>query len=373
MMNCFFSSKVLKVSQPFGDFYVASIPASILIDLCYSFPAVYGDDTLNGIQRNLNKKRVEAISEYCKTMPVFPSSIILSANIYPSGEVVAESDMWYVSGNDIIIPKQIPIASIIDGQHRLEGIKLALADGAKDFDILCTIYMGLPAPQQAEIFATINFNQQKVDKSLAYQLFGYDLNVNNAKEWSPDTLAIYLTRLLDKETRSPFCGRISFGMSKESNLNEEWSVSTAVMVDSISKLISKNATMDRYKMHRVGFFSNKERKVLQDANDNSPLRPLYISYKDKDIYEIILNYFKSVNNHIWLPLGISVMNKTIAIQALFDVLLEILKSNNVSAGDIHFDKYLSRVDLKVLSTMNINYSGVGRIQIRRGILDMLSL
>ncbi|HCD3582856.1 TPA: DGQHR domain-containing protein, partial [Escherichia coli] len=105
---------------------------------------------------------------------------------------------------------------IVDGQHRIEGLKKAIESGelAADFDLVCAIYFELPAPKQAEVFATINFNQQKVDKSLAYQLFGYDLDSVDSEFWSPDTLAIYLTRLLDKEDNSPLKGRIDFGMKK---------------------------------------------------------------------------------------------------------------------------------------------------------------
>ena len=61
----------------------------------------------------------------------------------------------------------------------------------------------LPTPYHAYVFATINFNQKKVDRSLAYELFGFDVDERPAYLWSPETLAVYLTRLLSTEEASP--------------------------------------------------------------------------------------------------------------------------------------------------------------------------
>ncbi|MBS4273154.1 DGQHR domain-containing protein [Escherichia coli] len=74
----------------------------------------------------------------------------------------------------MIIPNiNLRLCSIIDGQHRLLGFKYAKN---KDIQLPCSIYNSLPPSNQATIFSTINFNQQKVPKSLAYRLFGYSLD-----------------------------------------------------------------------------------------------------------------------------------------------------------------------------------------------------
>lgn len=60
----YFSGPSLRVKQPFGDFYVFSIPAKLLVKVCYSFAAKYGDEALTGVQRGINKERVKAISNF---------------------------------------------------------------------------------------------------------------------------------------------------------------------------------------------------------------------------------------------------------------------------------------------------------------------
>jgi hypothetical protein len=40
--------------------------------------------------------------------------------------------------------------------------------------LICSIFFELPKPYQAQLFATINSTQKPVDKSLTYELFGYN-------------------------------------------------------------------------------------------------------------------------------------------------------------------------------------------------------
>lgn len=377
-MDNFFIEKAIKVRQPFGDFFITSIPASILVDVCYSFPASYGEESLSGIQRQTNEKRIGDIAKFCKTKALFPNSIILSANIAANGEVVEENEQWYINNNsEIVIPQRLKIASIIDGQHRIEGIRKALNEGGDDIDLVCSIYFGLPAPRQAEVFATINFNQQKVDKSLAYQLFGYNLDLDKRKYWSPDTLAIYITRLLDQENDSPLKQRVSFGMEKIDALDiKDWKISTAVMVDGISRLFSKDSARDRYKLHERRLIA-AGREVLNQIKDDSPLRSLYINYNDTEIYNIILSFFKSINIYIWLKSDTSdIMFKTIAIQALLDILKKICEqqlSSNKDIREIDFNSYMSKVDSTALNRLNANFSGMGRTQIRKELEKQLKI
>lgn len=274
-MTNFIEEKSIYVSQPYSDFYVASIPVGKLVDVCYSFPAVYGDDALNGVQRGINEKRVRDISLFSLTEgALFPNSIILSANVLSNGELADEDHCWYIKDDDtLVVPTSEKCASIVDGQHRLAGLKKALDTGNldKDFRVVCAIYMELMPPQQAEIFATINFNQQKVDKSLAYQLFGYDLDSTDREYWAPDTLAIYLSRLLNKESNTPFYDRINYGMKKvrHGNMEVDWHISTSTIVEGISRLISKNPTSDRYQLHEKKLIKNKRNNLVLGSN---PLR-----------------------------------------------------------------------------------------------------
>lgn len=373
----FYIGKTIKVQQPFGDFYIASIPAKLLIQVCYSFAAQYGNEVLSGVQRGINENRVKTISHFCTTNDaMFPTSIILSANLDVNGEKTSEP--WYIDLEaNLVIPSSKRNASIVDGQHRIEGLKKAIESGDlnEDFDLVCAIYFELPASKQAEVFATINFNQQKVDKSLAYQLFGYDLDSVESEYWSPDTLAIYLTRLLDKEDNSPLNGRIDFGMKKLdlSHLNEgiiansnEWFISTSTIVQGITSLISTNASKDRYHLHKRRLFK-KDRSVLKEIPSRAPLRDDYINNKDGQLYDLISEYFRYCDANFWNSEDISFMRKTIGIQALFDLLRYIIidinnKNDIVSYAEVK--DYLVKIDKTDLKDLNVNYSGIGRSQIR---------
>lgn len=383
-------TKVLLVQQPFGDFYIASIPASKLVKVTHTIPAEYFDGQLDGVQRAKNQKRIENISRFCLTEnPLFPNTIILAANIKQSGDVVDEEDQWRIEGDFLIIPASVEAASIVDGQHRIQGMKKALSDGMDDFDLVCAIYMDLPTPKQAEVFATINFNQQKVDKSLAYQLFGYDLDASEREYWSPDTLAISITRLLGKQSSSPLKNHIGVGV-KESKLlfetvseeqeyyTDPWKVSTSTMVGGISSLISKDPIRDRYAIHKRRLFK-KDRSVLELGEKNTPpLRHLYLSFKDETIYNVIESFFCSVEKNLWKS-SETILRKTIGIQALFDILGAIIERIDFSSGKLpekdylieQFDRFLLRVDVEAIDSIGKNYSGSGKVAVRNKIRDQL--
>lgn len=374
-MTNFIEEKSIYVSQPYSDFYVASIPVGKLVEVCYSFPAVFGDDALNGVQRGINEKRVRDISLFSLTEgALFPNSIILSANVLSNGELADEDKCWYIKDDDtLVIPTSEKCASIVDGQHRLAGLKKALDTGNldKDFRVVCAIYMELMPPQQAEIFATINFNQQKVDKSLAYQLFGYDLDSTGREYWAPDTLAIYLSRLLNKESSSPFYDRINYGMKKvrHGDLEVDWHISTSTIVEGISRLISKNPTSDRYQLHEKKLIKNKRNNLVLGSNP-PPLRELYLEKKDSEIYEIILSYFCLLKEVAWSE-DTNFMYKTIGVQASFDILKLLLANFTLDKNSVYHE--VRKIDIDDLARLSVNYSGIGRGQIRDELKRQLAL
>jgi len=388
---CYEKRKALLVEQPFGDFYIISIPASKLVNLVHSIPAEYTDGQLDGVQRAINKKRIDNISRFCQTeSPLFPNTIILAANIMENGDLVEEENKWFFSDGFIFIPRCFKAASIVDGQHRIEGIKKALDEGADDFDLVCAVYMDLPTSEQAEVFATINFNQQKVDKSLAYQLFGYDLDSTEPKYWTPDTLAVHITRILGKQASSPFRNHIGYGVRDSDIYCEEyenrddvlkglredpWKVSTSTMVGGITKLISKDSIRDRYDLHKKRMFK-KDRAVLDIGKPPvPPLRELYLGFKDKSIYSIVENFFLSVRGKLWVGQHDTILKKTIGIQALFDVLYHILNNDDLDfskdVGIEYFDSILNNVDVHLVEEMDNNYSGSGRTMIRNLLLEQI--
>ncbi|HGB6082848.1 TPA: hypothetical protein ACIVV2_004469, partial [Salmonella enterica subsp. enterica serovar Bareilly] len=154
---------------------------------------------------------------------------------------------------------------------------------------------------QASIFSTINFNQQKVPKSLAYRLFGYSLDDISREYWPPDLLAVYFSEKFNNAEDSPFFNRLKNRVLHE-EIERDWSVSSSVFIDGVLSLISKNPRSDRYTINATNSKnSEKGRKRLlnENVNDISPLRAIYIEGNDRAIEQVLNIFFKSVNDIFW--------------------------------------------------------------------------
>ncbi|EHK3038030.1 DGQHR domain-containing protein, partial [Escherichia fergusonii] len=179
----------IKVEQPLGDFYVVSIPAEVLLEVCYTIRAEildgYEDQSIShvgtfinklvGNQRVTTRSRLEEIKRYTETVDAsFPNSIILGVNYSSNGTLVTdEAVRWDIEQKDngfyyLTIPTGEKLASIIDGQHRVFGFTNS---NCKDMELLCSVYLDLPLAYHGRIFTNININQRRVDKNLAYNLF----------------------------------------------------------------------------------------------------------------------------------------------------------------------------------------------------------
>lgn len=397
------SCPAIRVIQPLGTFYAFSLGADVLNRITYSQPAEVmermehetddskGGYSIFGTQRHENKKRLDEIALFIQTTEAtFPNAVILAANFDQDGRYIDQSETklrWSVSGPPegpwtVQIPSLTErSASIIDGQHRLHAFnKLPIDAPERLMEMLCVVFLELPTPYHAYVFATINFNQKKVDRSLAYELFGFDVDERPANFWPPETLAVYLARLMNTERESPLFRSIfpaadSEKLFSDTGPNGDVRVSLATIVDGILRLISKNPKEDRYTIRRP---KNKDigRTSLHQIN-GLPLRALYIQGNDKAIYELLCNYFAAVRLTVWANAGEgSYLRKTVGIQALFDVLRELLNSKPVTAANFSHDalvKTLSPCANLDFAGDKYQASGIGRGEIRRELLNLLGM
>jgi len=392
----------IRVNQPLGTFYAFTLGANVLDRITYSQPAEVmarleqesddnkGGYSIFGTQRGENKKRLEEIASFIRTTEAtFPNAIILAANYDQEGRYIEENDprRWSVNGTTdgswmLHIPSSSErSASIIDGQHRLHAFnKLPLDATERAMELLCVVFLELPTPYHAYVFATINFNQKKVDRSLAYELFGFDVDERPARFWSPETLAVYLTRLMNTEKESPLYRSI-FPVADSDKLfsdsdgqpKENVRVSMATVVDGILRLISKNPKEDRNLVRRP---ENKELgRVTLAPIKGLPLRSLYIQSNDKAIYDLLCNYFSAVRYTVWATAGKgSYLRKTVGVQALFDVLKELLCDSPITASNFSVKTLTETLTpCSNLDTDGNKYqaSGIGRSEIRRDLLKEL--
>lgn len=276
---------VLEISQPIGKFYIGIMTAKELLDISYAdMRRIEGElDRYVGIQRSLNKSRVVEISNFVESIDAtFPTSVVLAVR----GEcAVFDEDnriLTISDGFDLEAEKKIPInesASILDGQHRVEGLRAA---GADDFQVPVSIFVDADIADQAYIFATVNLAQTKVNKSLVYDLLDY------SRSRSPQKSAHDIVVALDKFEKSPFYKLIKrLGAATPGREGE--TLAQATVVNGIIPLISKNPEQDRYELA-------KKRKISSDKfiYSETPLRQLWINERDGEIAKIFIEYFNAV-------------------------------------------------------------------------------
>lgn len=266
--------RALRVEQPIGVYYVAILQARVLLEVAFSDVLSArlreGEDyyDLDGTQRLMNPKRLQMIADYInRPDAAFPNSIILAANFRKEDGLIEDDDFeieegqreaagrsWSVDQQDdgcciLRIPTKEKLAAIIDGQHRLFAFVSARPQRL-DMNLICSIFIDLPKPYQAQLFATINSTQKPVDKSLTYELFGYNIEEEDEKFWSPDKLAVFLARKLSTDEKSPLKGRIVIAPKKDDALAKMsagalWKVSTAVVVEGIMRLTAPSPKRSR--------------------------------------------------------------------------------------------------------------------------------
>ena len=332
-----YKTKVIKVRQPIGDFYIASLPCSIVAQIATADVRRLEERDVEkylGIQRPLKEDRVKELQKYVKTMDAtFPTSVILAVDEKCAS--LNEDDMELTLSEYIdnehpedSIPME-QVAKIIDGQHRIASFVEIDKDGQRIFkfgdeifDISVAILIGADISQQANIFSTVNLAQTKVNKSLAYDL------ADLAKYRSPQKTCHMISVMLDSREDSPFYQRIKrLGVKTQGRVQLE-PLTQAVFVEALMKFISAEPMKDRDLLQR--------KKSLPLLNDKDlvkfPFRNLFIEEKDSDIAFIIYEYFSAIKS-LWpkswndLTTKGNILPKSNAFRAFMRYLHEICGEN----------------------------------------------
>ena len=395
-----YKTPALRVEQRLGIFYVVALPVKLLLEVASS------DETratmnpkeksydIGGAQRFIKNQRLREITSYINRIDsIFPNSIILAANHdfetdFDQGEAeyIREEDIqsqdksfsWTVKEfehgcHEMTIPSPKRLVAIIDGQHRLFAFKEADIEVVENTCLPCSVFLELPKAWQAHIFATINSTQKRVDRSLTYELFGYNVSDESKEFWTPDKLAVFLTRKLGAgEDDSPLKGKIKIAPKQDDALKKitsemSWHVSTATVVDGILRLFSSSPRKDADVMRKD---KAHPREILKDGRkDNSPLRQEFVESNDLLIYTMVLNYLKASDEIFWKNADEdSFIIRTIGVQAIFDI-LRLIAKESLEAKDISVEYFLKELD----GARKINFSrdvinsasGAGRTAIRK--------
>jgi DGQHR domain-containing protein len=345
-MSAFVNVPCIKITQPIGSFFIGSIKAKDLCEITkYDFRHLSNDEGFEsyiGINRKVDPTREADIAKYVGTSDAcFPTSIILAM---PA--VCVEYDEQdkhlkiqpYVNDEGVEEISFDKIATVLDGQHRIAGLKKGTYPG--DFEINISIFIDLDIADQAYVFSTINLAQTKVNKSLVYDLFDF------AKARSPQKICHNIAVALDKEEDSPFHKKIKrLGTSTEGRFNE--TITQATFIDSLIVYITNDRLQDRE------IYRKKSKPNLIDADELKTLflRNMFIEEKDLEITDIVWNYFDAVKMRwpkAWLNPGRGEMlNKTNGFRALMRFLrpcyLHITLPGNVPTKEEYY-KVFEKID-----------------------------
>jgi DGQHR domain-containing protein len=234
----------------------------------------------------LQEKRVDEIGRYVRTLDAsFPTSVIIAvdarcAEYDEKGKLMTLHN--YISED----PDEQPtlfrhIARVLDGQHRLAGLEAAQPE--TEFQINVSLFVDIDISVQANIFATVNLAQTKVNRSLAYDLFEL------AKSRSPQKTCHNIAVALDQSPKGPFAGRIKrLGMSREGHFNE--TLTQATFVESLMRYVSKDPLVDR----DIYLRGKTPARTGKEEASQLIFRDMFIDEKDLDIAEVVFNFFSAV-------------------------------------------------------------------------------
>ncbi len=371
----------IEFHQPIGVFYVGKINIKDLLSISYADVRRIEREEKNdietffGIQRNLSSGRVNEIADYVKTSDAtFPTSILLAISSNDIDNPTENGNVNFNQNEKVLsVKRNENIAQIIDGQHRVFGLKKAFEqidmfhNEASKFDLMVTIFVDMDPENQALVFSTINKAHTKVNKSLVYDLF--DL----AKTQSPQRSCHNIVKLLNEKQGSPFKDKIKMlGLTDDSSKE---TIAQATLVELLLRYVSKNPMLDRDNLKR-----GKKLELLRDKDlERYFLRNWFISGDEAKIAKLIWNYFSSVKNK-WPKAWddkTKILSKSTGIIAMMKLLKDIVIKIGIDKviSEEEFSIIFRKVNLKDEDFINENYKsgGVGQSELYKNIKEQFEL
>ncbi len=257
----------IRVTQPIGTFYISALEARTILRIAEisNFSRRQFDSDCN--YSNGSSKCVHDISIYCADPDAtFPTPIIIA--------VTEDISSFLFENNILEIDDGKVIGEVIDGQHRLLGIKES--EHVDDFVMPVVFMFGLTEEEKAYVFSIINSKQTQFSMSLLYKLF------NLSDKRSPQKTCHHIARLLNADEKSAFYKRLKMLGSREGKLSK---LSQGLFAQHLISLISNDPETDMMKI---------KRNTPLKEDPSLPLRRYFIAEKDEYIYKILFNLFNAI-------------------------------------------------------------------------------
>lgn len=228
-----------------------------------------------GYQRILNERRARRLSKHLvdanpEGYAHLPTTVFLATD----GVVEFDKDTQTLEfDTDIVCP-----FSVVDGQHRIEGLRLAVENNEEliDFQLPVTMVADLDDTNQMYHFFIVNTTQVPVDKSLRQQITRRFTDMQGVENMP------YTPHWIEKEVSQ---GRDAGALKMLEFLNEN--------VDSplYGRIQMANDPDSRNKIKQAGIVTTLKTEVFTASN------PLAIQELDLDrAARIMLNYFRAIDD-----------------------------------------------------------------------------
>ena len=288
-----------------------------------------GFERFLGIQRELSKSRVKEIKQYVQTIDAtFPTAILLA--------ISSEHASFDESTSELSIVRHSKVAKIIDGQHRIAGLREL---ERTTFQVNVAIFIDMDIQDQAMVFATINLKQTKVNRSLAYDLYEFTTSR------SPQRTCHDIAKFLNYRQSSPFQGKVKMlGVAREPTET----ITQATFVDRLLRLVSWDQMKDRDQLKR-----KKSLDPARGAREKRQIfRNLFIKEEDHIITMILWNFFVAVQRKwpaSWQTVERgNILNRTTGFGALMRFMRVAYLSMNMVDQVVKPDEYdpiMKKIDL----------------------------
>ena len=323
------------------------------------------------VQRKVEASRVNKIADFLINDPfaIFPTNIVLGIPLCAIESQYTHNELVIITLKEEVL-RQVELAkqgddkadiyiTIVDGQHRIKGIEVAIERLQKslencdtqaereqiesklnrilNLEIAISCFIDKSLEYYAMIFSTINRTQKRVSQDLVYSLFGL------SSEDTPYKTALEVTLALNAHPKSPFFHRIRL-YGGEYNTHMSPPLSQATMIKSIVSLISENLRESENDKYR----KRKELKT-QKGNKFLPFRYFYANNHDYLISDCLFYFFSAVQDFFpqyWIYDGQSkpqnILQSTVGYEALLLLMVEIIKREQLASFDsVTFLKYVS--------------------------------
>ncbi len=222
-----------------------------------------------GFQRLLNDKRAlsfgnDIIDAHKVNQEFLPTSVFLATSGTVGYDKESNEIFFDLSPSAGICP-----LDVVDGQHRIEGLRMAIdkEPALLDFTIAVTIASGLSEAEKMLQFVVVNTTQSPVDSGVAQHIVARFTKMkgvenlpylprwlNKSVEKGDDEKAMDIAKFLNSDEKSPWRGRIRF--SDEGKKNTRHTIEQKTFV----KLIKKDLLTSDHPLYYSD--ENKRRKIL---------------------------------------------------------------------------------------------------------------